>query len=90
METVLLVLLALTTTVAAVELVRREVVVLRLGTPWWRLDAQAVGALYASVTAVVLWVMVATKSHPPSLAPLILWLGVALFLLGSERTVERS
>jgi hypothetical protein len=90
MDTILLVLLALTTTVGAVELVRREVVVVRRGYErWWRLDAQAMGALYASVAAVVLWVMVATGSHPSDLAAVVLFLGVLVFLLAGQRTVQR-
>jgi hypothetical protein len=90
MATVLLVLLALTTTGGAVELVRREVVVLKRGHErWWRLDAQAMGALYASVAAIVLCVMVATGSQPSALAPLLLWIGVLLFLLAGERSVQQ-
>jgi hypothetical protein len=90
MGAVLLILLALTTTVGAVELVRREVVVVRGGYKlWWRLDAQAMGALYASASAIVLWVMVVIGSRPTTLAPLLLWIGVLLFLLLGERTLER-
>ena len=88
-ESVLLILLALTTTVGAVELVRREVVVIRMGTPWWRIDAQAFGAVYASVVSIGLWVLVVAGGHPASLIDVLLWLGVLMFLLVSERTVER-
>ena len=83
-------LLALTTTVGAVELVRREVVVVSRGYErWWRLDAQAMGALYATIASIVLWVMVVTGSQPSDLAAVLLFIGVLVFLLAGERTVER-
>jgi hypothetical protein len=48
------------------------------------------GRFYASVAAIGLWAMVVIGSQPPALAPLLLWIGVLLFLLLGERTVERS
>jgi hypothetical protein len=48
------------------------------------------GALYASVTAIVLWVMVVLGCHPTALAPVLLWIGVLVFLLAGDRTVERG
>ena len=62
---------------------------MRTGTLWWRLDAQVMGALYASVASVDLWIMVATGSHPSDLASILIWMGVLPFLLAAERTVER-
>ena len=89
MEATLIILVAAATTVGAVELVRREVALLMASkTPVWRAEARAMGALYASVSAVVLWVMVATGSPPTSLAAVLIWLGVMVFLLVADERVR--
>ena len=89
MEATLTILVAAATTVGAVELVRREVALLRARkAPVWRADPRAMGALYASASAVVLWVMVATGSPPTSLAAVLLWLGILIFLLVADERVR--
>ena len=81
-ERVLLGLVAAATTLGAVELVRREILLWRrTGERWWRLDYGAIGALYAAVSAVVLWALVALDASPAGgLAGLVAWLAVLMVL----------
>jgi hypothetical protein len=58
-EQILLILLALSVSASAVELVRREVIAFAASDRWTPVDAHATGALLAVVGAVVLWVKLA-------------------------------
>lgn len=81
-ERILLILLALTTTVAAIELVRREVIAYRTVGHWWRIDAEAAGALFATLGAVSLWVLALRGDAPAGgLSALGLWIAVLLVFL---------
>jgi len=90
-ERVLLALVAAATTLGAVELVRREILLWRrTGERWWRIDYGAVGALYAAVSGVVLWALVVLDVSPlGGLAGLAAWLGVLVFLLVADDRVHR-
>jgi hypothetical protein len=69
--------------VGAIELVRREILLWRrTGERWWRIDAGMFAALYAAVSAVVLWALVVLDEPPlGGLAGLVAWLGLLMVLL---------